>query len=343
MKWLRFWRACPVIACAFLATGCDLIALTILGLGSGQRAVDAGQCKSAGCDPDNWFVPEFSSFTYAAVSFYWGRGCPDSYRFDFVNDGDSLIAASLNGADSLLVAVAAENGDVFVADFGSSTARASASLNALGLAWSNAGDRLAVATRDPDSGSATLLILDEELVELARYDIAPVDSDAANLPRAAVSWSADDARVAVSGNAGPGLSIVSLSDGTQQRGEFFNAYFVGTDKLVASAPGLFGDSVRVIMLRQDGLQIGKIIDDALRVLASHPPTGVFIAEVTVRSFESANVGIRTIDVGPAVQWVYFNDLVFSLTPLDEALPTLEATGYGPDTPPQPDLNGNCPE
>lgn len=336
--------AALVSAFCLACTGCELLYFTAAGAASGpeltRRRIGERQCQSAACKPEDWFVPNFAA---SRVSFSW-TGCFEGYDLDFVRESGGLIAVSVNASESLLLAIAAASGDVFIADFGSNVARTSVSLQAVGLAWSNAGDRLAIATLDSSSGAAALLIADAALSELRRYELSPLPAAAPDsLPRVAVSWSADDELVVVSSSAAPPASIVVLSSGVVRPENVYGAYFIGTNRMVANVGGNVGTVVRQITLNRDHADVGKVIAGAVRVLSSNPATGVFMTtEPDVPGMlQGNNAGLRTVDAGPSIAWSDARN-VLPLVPLDEALPTLEASGYGPSTAPQPDENGGCP-
>ena len=225
----------------------------------------------------------------------------DVLQSGLVPDDRRILSASLNRFGQ--VASVSRDGVVGVSD---SVDRfdAESALGAVGVAWSNAGDQLAVITRDLSDPSAPhrLLVLPGSLQADPALDLPiqlPLPDDFAPYDWFVVSWNADDSSIAVSTDAKPYMAIrtgdsdndevfpichiVSVLDGAVETHELHNAYFVGQDLLAATLPtgaertATESAGFRVHLLRRSGgvLEDRGQIGGAGFCLASVPPSGVF--------------------------------------------------------------------
>jgi hypothetical protein len=111
-------------------------------------------------------------------------------------------------------------------------------LHAAAAAWSNDGQRLAVVAWAAN-GSLKLQVFNAALDVLSEHAIE-LQQAADGYTPCCVSWSADDARVAISTNifdtklVDPECLLLDLSRGDTQRLALANVYFVGDDVLVGT-------------------------------------------------------------------------------------------------------------
>jgi hypothetical protein len=143
-------------------------------------------------------------------------------------------------------------GTVSVSAAGASVADQSLDVNAVSAAWSNGCDLLAVVTRGP--GADRLRITTDKLIQVAEVSIElPAPDEGSPYKRFVVSWSADDALVAVSTDAirndnpssywsdnvrvAPLCLIVDWADESIRSSQkLHNVYFTGSDTLVGTPP-----------------------------------------------------------------------------------------------------------
>lgn len=239
----------------------------------------------------------------------------------------------------MAVALAREpDGELLVAPLGQPGLVRPGIMGVRGLAWSNGGDFLAVVTRDEaalQQQAHELVLLSADLNELARFSLdLPLSDPQENIvhDRFVVSWSADDALVAVSTTAvcsmglavepcdervRPRCNVVRRSDGLRRVVPMTDAWFVGEQDLVASVA-----SDRALPVRYLAYRVSRVsLDNQLRVCGQVPligpvyvlsgfaPAGVFLAEdppvatldtvVATSSLRTAD-GRRQFDLNPIV-------------------------------------------
>jgi len=330
--------------CALAGTGCLPLGFDLANL----------SCDGTSCDPQRYALAElFLPHRFA------GNGDPNLPGFgarlpcgvvewrlkaELGPLRDELLAgserANLSNADlhvrswsirpvlPMTMVLARElDGELLVATLGRPGLTRPGIMGVRGVAWSNGGEYLAVVTRDetaPVEGAHELLFLSPDLNELARFplDLPLSDTKKGTVhDRFVVSWSADDAFVAVSTTAvcsiglavepceekvQPRCNIVRQSDGLRRVVAMTDAWFVGRRDMVATvaSDGVF--SVRRLAYRVHRVSL----DDQLRVIAQVPligpvyvlsgfaPTGVFLAEdppVATLSTIVATSSLRTAD------------------------------------------------
>jgi hypothetical protein len=288
--------------------GCPLIT----ALDAGAR-IAASPCRSSACDSEDWLVVHAGQ---AHVGVIWPEDIEVSYFVDFVPALDDIrfdegiVTASIN-THNLRLAMVRHDGVLFLAEFGSPQADLEADIGAVGVGWSNAGDRLAVVTREQaDSTLHTLEILTPQLDPVDAFAIElPRQPDGVVLWRFIVSWSADDRLVGISTDdrsqiVTPQTVVLNLADGSTRVGELANSYFIAPRTLVSIAqpsPGAFRDGVvNVFDVADRELVETERISGPQIAVASHPPTGVFatIEPDFPGSLPTCPVGLRTTQAGP---------------------------------------------
>ncbi len=339
--WTRALTLGDVCVRAMLAYTC----IHMPGCGVDPEA-RSGECSGQLCDREKWVIVNFDGLTV------WpdapDHPCQQFYSVDFAREvpQNFIVSGSANAARGLELAMVTQDGLLHVCDFGSSAARVSLDIGALGVAWSNAGDRLAVVRRD-GSGGHVLEIWSPELDVLDAVEVTlPEQPAELEIWRALVSWSASDALVAVSSTGGelgtdtqiaePG-QIVEATSGRVYPVAYSRIFFIGETEWVGqplSCPGSTGNCVRI--LEFDGERVVQLgaLEASASVLRSHPPTGVMM---TIEPSPTAPFGLvvgftslRTIERGPAMVYQGPSSLDVTLIPVEDARAALEAAGFGPD-------------
>ena len=240
-----------------------------------------------------------------------------SYELNFITlraDGyplENVVSASMRRTD-LRLALAVDSGRLVLAEFGSADALAETPLAAIGVAWSNGGDRLAVVTRADSGGAYVLHILTSDFTSLATMETAlPPEGEDVPAWRLAVSWNSDDSLIAVSTdvardpNALPRAVIVdSELVGVVAEPALANLYFIGQDVLVGideAPPAYDGSAGDVVIVELRGGAMAEVdrISGPAWVLGSDAPTGVFASIEPSFSFyvPTFPIGLRTRDAG----------------------------------------------
>ena len=288
-------------------------------LSDSAERIAATPCQGSACDRGAWAVLHVGQY-YAGVIWPASLATSNSFlTFDFVPPpdvlrfGEGLVTASARPQD-LRLALIDHTKTLYLADYGASSADRSTAVGAVGVGWSNSGDRLAVVTAS-DDGSAmhVLRVFDDELAELETFEIEmPAVPEGVLYWRLIVSWSANDELIAVSTDrdrAYPGFParavVVQLADGTVAAGDFGNAFFVGVELLVAlpadAVPGIYEPGeASVLRWRDGGLAQESVVSGPQSIVASDAKRGVFVTiEPSFRNtMPTQPVGLRTIDSGP---------------------------------------------
>ncbi len=379
----RLWSACVSL---LTVTGC-----ISEGLDLGLLA-----CEGLPCDADRWVVfvleavdfpadqPEQPNEPRVLIDTPCGRV---RYRIRLDVDPDRLpfntagvrpllgaLSWSVRPAGGLELAIVEQDGDLSIFPLGQAEAAASIDLGAVGVAWSNTGDRLAVVTRDrsqPAEQAHQLLILSPQLEELDRFALdLPVSDRSRDLihDRFVVSWNGDDTQIAVSTTVAcstglatdfcdqwrviPRCNVVRLSDGRTQILPLYDAWFVGTNTLVATpasdAPHIalnMARRVERITLGTDGTDSHQPLIGPVFLYSANPPAGVIVTEdpatfginsvtrsVSLRSADGRRKDPRVPNVILAVSALNAKDLPPVLVPADAALPALREAGLAPECP-----------
>lgn len=345
-------HATMIIPCGFallLLNGCDLLGFKTLAEGEKE-------CEGGPCAPSRWLaVSVLEDEIHPATPW---RMCDQHYAVEFASPDNPVISASINWQLGLLLATVTQDGLLHLSEFGAANATQELDVDGLGVAWSHAGDRLALVRRGAGSTDYTLDLLTPELDSLQSYPLtlpAALAADPVNLGfwSLAVSWNASDTRIAVSTVAGEaGAQIVDVQTGETSTFTIMGAYFIADDALVATDPACRPCAALYDLVGADLLKRG-VIPFCDKVIASHPSSGVF---VTVQSNFIVNapdyhVGLRTAELGPSdfdgAAYDRTHDFVYgpvSLVPIEEATRALEAAGYGPENVIEPDpVTGGCPD
>ncbi len=342
-------------------------------------------CDGFACDVDRWVVfglaapgfsaeepnrPEVVIDTPCGSLSYRLRLEVDAGRLPF-DEGPPLLGAlawSVRPAGGLELAIAELDGDLSLFRVGRQEATASVDLGAVGVAWSNAGDRLAVVTRDrsqPAAQAHQLVILSPQLDELDRFALdLPLSDRSRDLihDRFVVSWNADDTLVAVSTTIAcstgvatdlcdrwrvvPRCNVVRLADGDTRTLTLYDAWFVGTDTLVA-VPASDDPHIALNMARRvervtlgpAGLTTRQPLIGPVFLYGAHAPAGVFVAQdppvFTINSV-ARSVSLRSADgrrrdsrIGSfvlAVSALNATNLPPALIPADVGLRALQDAG-----------------
>ena len=295
-------------------TGCELLALSLGAPEEIRRAAGAAQCEGIACDPARWVtVNAYTGLTVRGVD----PSCYDRYSLDFQVAPPAYQSVSVNLADELRLLIVS-GGVAYLVPFGQSAAESSKALQAVAGAWSNAGDRIAVATLDRDTGAAALLILDANLEELERFDVAFAvdggDNTVAGVQNAFVSWNSSDTLIAVSALVLPQGALIDLDNDIVQPIDVRAMQFIGERSAVATDPG--SEVVRAYTIEGSTLRRGRLITAARFAVASDPMTGVFLTlEPLIPGRLAGNeLGLRTLDSGPAI--VRVADGPFTIIPID---------------------------
>ena len=343
-----------------------LVLATIVALGMSGCIIpyDSDQrCDSEACDPNRWVLVAADSFfseqvvdgeVRQPVRVRAPRLCvdynlrspadatpltadplfaADPVGAQRVGDSPPLLAFSLRPAGELTLAAVTTVGDLILAPLGAVRPDAVAMRMTVGVAWSNAGDRLAVVLRDPSlpiTQAHQILILTPQLEELDRFALdLPLSDPNGNLvhDRFVVSWNSDDTLVAVSTTAtcnlgacktstgaggsadlmvSPRCMVVRVADGAETPLNLSDTYFVGVDQIVGTRAARAGAQpasdlaarVFVMRLRAGDVEVVRRIQGPQFVLSSHPPSGAFI---TADSFNAVltsfglPASLRTLD------------------------------------------------
>lgn len=323
------------VGCLLIDSSSELIALE-----KGVR-----ECLNQSCEAEKWLVVILYGKS-VSIHAPWPN-CNNSYSLEFVsNESNPIITASLNAARNLLLACVTRDGVLHLSEFGESTAIEEVQADALGVAWSNAGDRLAVA-RAGDSPTEYLLdILTPELDYLSTYVLSlPAKNDGVPGWRLAISWNATDEAVAVSATVGPvGAQLISLSSGSIASYQLSNVYFLAGTTIVATEPDC---TPCAVLYDIDGVALSRrrVLPGANGPFWSHPVTGVFASEEgePLQTVNTYPWSLRTDELGPNLMgYQYHYEDTIRLLPLEESLPTLDAAGFGPEDAIAPDPDGFCP-
>jgi len=284
-------------------------------------------------------------------------------------DSLALLAFGVRPTADLRVAGVTRLGELFEAGLGAGEPDVLLDWSAVGLAWSNGGDRLAVVRRDtsrPRAEAHRLILLTPDLEEIASYTLdLPLSDPGDNLvhDRFAVSWNMDDSTIAVSTTVActPEVSdcsgrveaccvLTDVATGRSNSLRLYDVYFVGMDQIVATIPpkGNTPQQTRMMAKRVYAMRLvdGKLANRRFLqgprfVIAGDPATGVFLtgdSPVTAVSSVSIPASLRTLDGSRNRFSAFFpsdisakhgSGLRVSMLPLDSALPGLMASGFGP--------------
>ncbi len=343
-------------------------------------------CSGEACDNTRWVIMTLAGsddleHARQQVAIFLPGACgiervqlPD---LSPLNGGDTqvrLAAWSVRPAGSLELAITDTSGNLAIVGLNGPETAQTKSLGAVGVAWSNAGDRLAVVTRDrsqPAEQAHQLLILSPQLEELDRFALdLPVSDRSRDLihDRFVVSWNGDDTQIAVSTTVAcstglatdfcdqwrviPRCNVVRLSDGRTQILPLYDAWFVGTNTLVATpasdAPHIalnMARRVERITLGTDGTDSHQPLIGPVFLYSANPPAGVIVTEdpatfginsvtrsVSLRSADGRRKDPRVPNVILAVSALNAKDLPPVLVPADAALPALREAGLAPECP-----------
>lgn len=214
-----------------------------------------------------------------------GQANIDSREFLDVSITDAGVAASVK-----------VDGFLRIFTVGSAGYDSETNLNAVSAAWSNDGKRLAVIARTSGQlAPVKLLLLSSSTDALAEIpiDMSLAGGDARQ--RFAISWSGDDAKIAISTDAavairadesiGPRCVIVKLSDESVETYDLYNVFYVGREDVVGTIPAagpateasasLF--SVHAMRLSHGVIETAVLIPGAGVAVASRPSAGVFVS------------------------------------------------------------------
>ena len=313
-----------------------------------RRETGAAECQADVCDKDLWLHVDISQSGAVLPVAPW-HTCLQTFDLDFASfDDNQVVAASINETQGLRLAISTKDGVLHLADFGSSVDTHSVNIGAMGLAWSNAGDRLGAVARGGTTGQDAILILDANLTVLQEVEVKLPDARALEADsRFFVSWSPRDDFLAVSTSDADSAFIMNLDGPSVEQHALDNVFFVASDRIVAKTAGCITDCVWEFAFDGQNVVPVAVIPAAKSVIASHPVTGVFVTrEPSVPGFLEDNpLGLRTLELGPDIFGfnVSSDAEIIAIIPLDVGLPVLDATGFGPDDAPQPDETGGCPE
>ena len=281
-------------------TGCELLALSLGAPEEIRQAAGAAQCDGNACDSANWLLVNAD----AGVFVSGGSGaCGRRYEVDIPAGRLEDQSVSANLRDAPLLAIVA-SGVVYLVPFGQAAPTKSSDLQAVAASWSNAGDRLAVATLNPETDAAALLILDDQLNELDRFEITLSlgEGGVSGVQQAFVSWNSSDTHIAATALTSSEGALVNVESRVVRPIAVRALQFVGDRDAVANdADGAF---VRAYRLADDDLQGGNVVSNALHAVASDPVGGVFVTvEPAVLGRlppGGRELGLNTLAVGPAV-------------------------------------------
>ena len=354
-----------------LLCGCQEVLLT-LGLlaqrAQFEQALAGTPCAGRPCEPRAWMriAPsrdyeergdgQTTLWSISALNARVpGAGCLLHLTLPYVepynedNGTGELFRALRVRRSDLKLAIMSQTGRVHVASFGASTEEATASLDAVGIAWSNVSGQLAVVSPSPsgqDADDFLLRLMDEALNELQSlpFNLVPAERlNGGDLSPVVVSWSSDDLWIAVSvrGETAigqplppPGCVLLPLGDGGAITRPLYSAYFVGPDQLVASEPSAGGTfalgQVYLYRLEQERLVRVSRVFSARCVITSDPLTGVFL---TCEPFPPAIglpiVGFRMPNREP--QRIIEPGIELAIVPWNEQTrAVLDAAGLSPD-------------
>lgn len=328
MNSFRFGSFLTMISLVIAASGCFFVQ------GFVQTAItDAGraQCAGTACELDKWIV--FGTEQFQVYSAY-----TSDHRLPCVTLQNAIVTASINPPRDLLLAYVTRDGALHVCEYSGANGQHLRGVNAVGVAWSNAGDRLAVVTRDAEGDAAYLEIRDPELNLLDTFAIELPSADAPTeagraievTRRVLVSWSADDKLVSASTNYRRLASFVDVASGELRTETLLTVLFIGDRRIVAEAPVLVGAEVVALELQTDGLKQLASYPGAIEPLASDPLAGVFLTGQQRTYFErrlveGIDAGLRTIDAGPNyLGYTIFRRDTLMLAPRDVALPVIQS-------------------
>lgn len=321
-----------------LATGCLELAFA-LRLGENlpegtRRAQGHAECQDQPCDLSRWLILSFGS---AEVELVTPWRSFQSYTLDFASDRSLVLAGSANARHDLQIAVVTQDGALHIAEFGDSRAALRVRIDALGVAWSNGGDRLAVVRRGTTATQRVLEIRTPALdtIESFTLEMTAIPDSARSYWYHAISWNASDTLVAVSNahavDAADFHAIVVAPDtGVINVYPMGRSYFMGERSLVADHTSCQPCTVIFDIVTSD-LKQRRVVAGADEPISAHAPTGVF---ATLQSFAFGwpsplppEGGLRTETLGPNV---FPRGLTPVLIPLEDALPALIAAGFGPE-------------
>lgn len=354
------YRSLIVAALCIVQAGCSDAAYQLLGsafivgisLPDGLRQLQGEEsCRDQECDQDRWLLVEVyrptsssagGSPTAGGSVSAWLPGNPAFTTLEFIPRTDPVLTASMNPV-TLDLATVARSGTLYLSSFASSHSDAQASLNAVGVAWSNAGDRLAVV-RCADTARCALEVMTPELDTLQTIPLEPTPPPDEMLDQGvAVSWNTTDTLVVVSAQENaplipaqapwrPGAQIVNLETGAIRTYSFSTVYFIGESSVVATDRDCHPCTVVLDVDQEPPVRL-RVVRHALMPLASHAPRGTFATYEPQGALRPplgavGEVALRTADLGPYVVLASFRGILV-IVPLCEALPALVAAGYGP--------------
>ncbi len=173
-----------------------------------------------------------------------------------------------------------------------------------GLAWSNAGNRLAGASVD-ESGSIALVLLGRDGGFERSVPLGPSASDQQNIVRLMVSWSSDDRSVAVSADAASapdyqGGFIIELDTERVTPLPLTNIVWLGDDRFAASdaRPAAHEGARPADLIRfQDGVILSRSPLSPDLAVTSDPQPGILLSRLPARGTLDPDAGgARLLDV-----------------------------------------------
>ncbi len=315
---IRFWMLLYLITSAAVCAGCSaLFALaTVAAVAASEVRLSSTPCRGLPCDRANWMVVGTDG-GYGGLM--WPEAEAFGYEYAFIPrlpDGrttENVISASMRRSDQRL-ALVTDAGRLILAELGDPEALAIRELGAVGVGWSNAGDRIAVAVQSAGATPYVLNMLTSELVPVGEFELDMPPRDDSWTGRLVISWSADDSLVAVSTDVvrAPDVPLRAVvfdarAGGVVAEAELATLFFLGTDTLLGvesplpweHSSGDRGEFV-VVEIGGSGLQVTRRVRGPQKLLASDPPTGVFatIEPSFFGMLPTYPVGLRTLDHGP---------------------------------------------
>ena len=294
-------------------------------------------CNDAACAPSHWVVFELTRggsdptegwrvrISASCVFESYALNVPGETQ-DSLPPGPPLRAVAARPAVKGELAIARADGGLLLYDLGAKEPKQTVVLGAVGLAWSQDGQKLAVVTRDPNRPAEQahqLGIFSPQLDELDRFALdLPLSDRDRNLihERFVVSWNADDSQIAVSTTVAcapegsacdvfvePVCVVVDLADRQTHRLRLFDAYFVGSDVLVTTmpppgdgplTPPLLQGRVARVRLSDGQIVEARPLIGPRFVLASDASAGVFVAIdplITTLDNVVSRTSLRTAD------------------------------------------------
>lgn len=201
---------------------------------------------SASVDEQQWAIVEVRQ-PYAVQDFGLDKialhdlssGEVSGFTPEFLSPDADVTGAS--ATDSGLLAVATSDGLVTVLSLNTQALVRQQPLLAVALQWSADGTMLGIVVAPAErTGTWQFRIVDSSLAFIRSVDL-PLDirtNDPLHNVSLCVSWSDDDARVAISADArdeleSTGASVVDLASGSVETYDLFSVYFLDNERVVA--------------------------------------------------------------------------------------------------------------